>query len=355
MFRKAWKYLISMFVLILLKSIISNFREDRKWLVEILDKLCFHPAIINRPSILFNIKDGFMFNMKNISYMILKLFMFSIKVNCWSSPRRQKWLVKAGIRQQYAKHTNLIIKNFSKPNYCHISIPEKGIPKGKKVVYSVMFGDYDEVIDPIYISTDCDYILFTDSESVSSNIWTVIRVSPNPEYSMKWNSLYYKVMAHRVLPKKYECSIYIDSSILIHGNIIELFRFVDNDSPLVMFKNIGNSSLLEEFESLIRLKWAPPDKIREQYNYYISSGFPDNLGQIESGVLIRYHKQSSVIYAMDTWMKELTLHPYRDQMSIMYSLWKSGVSSYHIIDGSLWDNQFFIHKKREHKIKRKIY
>ena len=90
------------------------------------------------------------------------------------------------------------------------------------------------------------------------------------------------------------------------------------------------------------------------YDDYMSEGFPDNLGLIESAVLVRKHNDARVKRAMEKWMEEFTKYPLRDQFCIMYSLWKINMKDYHMVNGSLWNNQFMIIRTK-HKAERKLY
>lgn len=355
-FRKTKRYLLSFVTIVLLKTIIRCFNSNNLQFKKELTLCGYHPAIVNNPYIVLekhkvNSKLCVGFWVR----FVLRFFAFSIKQNCWFSERRQKMLSLLGIKIQYVKHSNLLLKNSETSHYNESPIFYNDLPQGKKVVYSVLIGDYDDIFDPIYISQDCDYILFTDNTNIKSNVWVIKLVQINEIYSQKWNSLYYKILAHKVLSNEYEFSIYIDTTILIHGDIIQLLRYIDNKHPLVMFKNFGNSSIKEEIESLINLKWVPRDKVEELYNNYLLDGFPDNLGQIESGVLIRKHNNESVRIVMEKWMVEITKYPYRDQFCMMYSLWKTNTKDYLVINKSVWDNQFVIHKKSAHKKTRVLF
>ncbi|GHV58309.1 hypothetical protein FACS1894182_09980 [Bacteroidia bacterium] len=49
---------------------------------------------------------------------------------------------------------------------------------------------------------------------------------------------------------------------------------------------------------------------------------------------------------METWFAEFTKYPYRDQLSVMFSFWKSGFTALKIIEGNVYNNQF-IQENRE--------
>ena len=45
----------------------------------------------------------------------------------------------------------------------------------KKVIYTSIFGGYDQLPDPIYTPKGWDFICFTDSD-IKSNIWKIEKV-----------------------------------------------------------------------------------------------------------------------------------------------------------------------------------
>ncbi len=46
----------------------------------------------------------------------------------------------------------------------------------KYVVYTALFGDYDDFIEPKNIDYKCDFICFTNQENITSDKWKIIYV-----------------------------------------------------------------------------------------------------------------------------------------------------------------------------------
>ncbi len=156
-------------------------------------------------------------------------------------------------------------------------------------------------------------------------------------------------MAHKVLPKKYDYSIYIDAKVFICGDIKQMFSFINKTCQFAMINHGDRNTLLEEIEACVKYKRLTNEKKEIaliQYNEYKLSGFRDNLGLVDTCILIRAHKDLDVVRAMDIWFSEFDKYPMRDQLSIMYSVWKSNVK-YKIVDSSVWSNQFMIIKPHQ--------
>ena len=350
-----FKWMIAFTAIVLLKTIKSYFRdENNKKFKDLLLKEGFHLSIANNPFIVFN--D---FSSKNTVYfnfwakVVLKIFIFSIKKDCWEITKYWKTtkysylLADAGLQQVYVDNINLFAFGYEE-----IKIPENAPINEKMVVYSVMIGDYDDVVDPVYVSDNCDYVLFTDDANLKTNVWKIQLIQPNKNYSDKWNVCYYKFLAHKVLSEQYNYSIYVDAKVFICGDIAQLFKYLNHNCNLALVKHFSRQSVIQEIEACVEAGKVKKEEAMKQYDDYIKKeGFPDNLGLIESCVLIRKHTNSNVQKVMETWFEEFTKHPTRDQFSIMYSLWKNSMKDYCIIDGYVLSNQFMIikptHKKEE--------
>ena len=48
----------------------------------------------------------------------------------------------------------------------------------KIAIYMAIFGGYDFLYEPKYVSDNCDYIVFTDSDLGESDVWDIRQVTP---------------------------------------------------------------------------------------------------------------------------------------------------------------------------------
>lgn len=336
------RLVVALLSVLLLKTIKNYFKVNSEALKNLLLKKGFHPSIAMNPFIVFN-----EYNSKQILYInfwakiVLEIFSLSVKKKCWKSEKNSQLLLWVGFKQAFVYDVDLLFdKTIFFTSYTEINIPENILIKEKVIVYSVMIGDYDEVLDPVYVSDNCDYILFTDNVNVKTKIWKVHLIQSDKNYSKKWNVCYYKFLVHRILPRQYNYSIYVDASILICGDIIQLFQYLNNNVCLAMIKHRIRCSMKQEIDICIEWKVIQEKTGQKQYQDYIDKGFPDDLGLVEAGVLIRKHSDVKVQKVMETWFDEFTKYPTRDQFSIMYSIWKNAMKNYCIIDGEVWSNQF---------------
>ena len=92
----------------------------------------------------------------------------------------------------------------------------------KKVVYTALFGNYDQ-IHSINKEKGYDYFMFTEQnyENITTN-WTILNVEQNMNFTNKIDVMkkqrFYKTHPHLFF-KNYDLSIYIDATFEIKGNL----------------------------------------------------------------------------------------------------------------------------------------
>jgi hypothetical protein len=104
---------------------------------------------------------------------------------------------------------------------------------------------------------------------------------------------------------------------------------------------------VEEKQRCIQRGVIPAEIAEKQVADYLSQGFPDSFGLIDCRCLIRKHSDKQLQQAMEMWFAEFEKYPYRDQLSIMFSFWKSGFDAFKIIDGDVYNNQFIKQNRKE--------
>lgn len=88
----------------------------------------------------------------------------------------------------------------------------------KLVVYTVLFGNYDILKEPLYITPNCDYYILTDQNINSDSVWRKYPlenfVEQIKEFSNIEKARYFKLHLHLLFPK-YKYSMFIDANIQI--------------------------------------------------------------------------------------------------------------------------------------------
>lgn len=219
--------------------------------------------------------------------------------------------------------------------------------KNRIVIYTAIFGGYDELVEPDFLPEGCDFICFTDRD-LNSKIWQIKKVELLVG-DMTRSARNYKILAHRFLAD-YEYSIWVDGNILVKNDANQLINKYLNDYNMAVYdhrqtKRDSRGSVFEEAEVLIKMasngKYKDdPNIIKDQIVKYRQENFPDNNGLISSMIMLRRHNQPDVVQTMEDWWSEIQNHSRRDQLSFNYVAWKNNLNFVYM-DGDSRDNDFF--------------
>lgn len=223
--------------------------------------------------------------------------------------------------------------------------------KLKIVVYSVNIGGYDELKTPDVYDPSVRYILFTDNKYFKSNIWEVNHVDfIDKNLDNRRKARFIKLNPHLVLPN-HDISIWIDHCYKPKFNNAEEFLkeigFFNND--IMSYKHDVRQCIYSESEEVKQQKLDYVDIINSQMSKYRIEGFPRNYGLFDSGFTIR--KNSTFVNEFnDIWWNEVKNFSARDQLSQVYSSWKSGVEIKPIpVGSSIYSNKYLTPKVKHPK------
>ena len=220
----------------------------------------------------------------------------------------------------------------------------------KKIIYTAIFGGYDQLPDPQYKPEGWDFICFTDS-NIQSDIWDIKKVPAIYEDSTR-NARKYKVLPHRWFPD-YEYSLWVDGNILIRENINEL---IDNYlSKVNLAVHDHNQNILDprdcvykETETIFYFGEKngtykdDPNIMKTQMERYIKENYPQNNSLAVTMQLLRRHNKKDCIKAMEQWWQEIKYNSKRDQLSFNYSMWVTK-TPFIYFNGDSRNNKYFLH------------
>lgn len=188
----------------------------------------------------------------------------------------------------------------------------------KKVIVSVITGGYDELPQaPSFQGWDS--IMFTDANVTDPKGWE-IRQLPKVEDSLL-QSRDIKIRPHLHLPE-YELYCYID------GN--QKMKTAPPDFP-IWFTHIRRTNIFQEAKQIINNGRFPADIINQQIDYYKKQGYKDQ-GLFLNGFHVRRNKED-INKLHDVWYEETSKFAPRDQVSLPYAVWKTGIKPENIVTG----------------------
>lgn len=196
-----------------------------------------------------------------------------------------------------------------------------GYRERKKLLYTVVTGDYDnlnEIPEPL---RNWDYVCFTDNPVLHSRTWRIEPLMDGRDLDPVRLSRYYKINNHLV-DSEYLLSIYVDANMRIRGNLDHfLTSALPPDKSLGLMLHPFHASLVEEVELCVTTGKEDESLLREQFRYYTEDkGFADHLPHITARLIIRRSGDGAVQKLMETWFTQLLRWSRRDQVAFNYAL-----------------------------------
>lgn len=190
-------------------------------------------------------------------------------------------------------------------------------------IYTAIFGGYDELKEPEYISPYCDYYIFTDRKVPENSVWKKLDYSFVQE--MNGMDAYHLSKYVKIFPDKffkgYDYSIWVDGTTTI---VADLYAFIDrlNGKIIGMFDNPVHDCIYTEANFLLYYNRVQENIIKKQINSYKNEGYPEHNGMYECTIIVRQHNNSECIKLMNEWWKQIETFSMRDQISFPYIIWK---------------------------------
>lgn len=197
--------------------------------------------------------------------------------------------------------------------------------KKKIAYYTCIFGDYDELVDPAYISDNCDYYFLSDREPKNQTVYKWIDVTkeiPDEVTDPTRKNRYCKINAHKFF-EDYRYSIYVDGHIRVKKEMSDLIYKLRKSRVGTITPFYMQSVYVEAMKCLVSGRDAK-ERVINQIERYWNEGMPEDFGVFLCGVLIREHNNPVCVKLMEDWWLELERGSKRDQISFPYVLWKNG-------------------------------
>ena len=237
--------------------------------------------------------------------------------------------------------------NFESPS------PHLDVKDIKIAVYTCIIGNYDELIEPLFVEPGIDYFVFTDSECPETSAWKKVDITLLEDYRELTPSQLnrkIKMLSFKYL-SEYDYSIYIDGNIEIVACVSPLIQEMGTHAFGVHY-HYKRDCIYDEKVRVIYSRKADKEILGKQINSYKSKGFPCHFGLYENPVLIRMHHDVDTCNLMERWWQEYLKYSTRDQLSLPYVIWETGYDrrKIHIIDRSFYINPRFnkLHSHNKH-------
>ena len=196
----------------------------------------------------------------------------------------------------------------------------------KKAIYSVITGGYDELPQaPSFVGWDV--IMFTDKKHSNSKGWEIRQLPKHNDPLIQSRDI--KIRPHIHVPE-YDLVCYMDAN-------QKLIKEPPNET--MWFRHQRRTNIFQEAEQIINNGRFPSDIVNSQIDYYKSNGYQD-CGLYLNGFQVRDNNNKDIKRLNDVWYEETCRFTPRDQLSLPYAIWKTGISPHNIRSGH--DQRFTI-------------
>lgn len=204
--------------------------------------------------------------------------------------------------------------------------------KGTKItVYTCIVGNYDLLMPPPVKPDGVRFFCFTDRPHRKVDGWEMLPlVHPSSINRPDLINRYHKLFPHHFLLDT-EWSVYIDGNVRLIGNIFLIIdRMASKGAVLACPEHPRRSTIFEEAKACeVQGKFDQRDRdlISRQLAVYKAEGMPKDAPLAANYLVIRCHKSDVLDEAMKLWWEQLQIFTRRDQISLPYVLWKTGLAA----------------------------
>jgi len=200
----------------------------------------------------------------------------------------------------------------------------------KLLVYTCVFGKYDLVFPPIMPEPELDYLIITDDASMQVRGWQTHVVDAAHFLSPKAANLHFRALVHREF-SRYVASLYIDGNIRLIGKTSAFFTdFLASGATLGLFPHPLRETVADEIEACLSAsKVVDRNRVSAEFAYYRQNGFLDDVGLIETAIILKNHRGQDLDAAMEMWWSMFEKFNSRDQFSLPFVISQVEVSCFY--------------------------
>ncbi|UCH47834.1 MAG: DUF616 domain-containing protein [Betaproteobacteria bacterium] len=219
------------------------------------------------------------------------------------------------------------------------------------VVYSCVVNNYDRLMPPRILPKGVSFVCFTDAPKKRVKGWEMQPLAqPSEIHDPALVNRYHKFFSHRVLPDA-DLSIYVDGNLRIEGDLGPLLdQFIASNVAMACPRHPERSDVIDEArfcEYLGKFNSNDTAVIDKQLATYADDGMPSDAPLSENYLILRNHRAEGLDAAMSLWWDELLRFTRRDQISLPYVLWKTGLPYRLIEENASAPNPYF--SRYEHR------
>lgn len=219
--------------------------------------------------------------------------------------------------------------------------------QNSNVIYSCIYGGYENLREHEYREPDTDYVIFTDDPNMESDFFDIRYVPCEDNMHGARFHKRMKCMPHIWL-KEYKTSVWLDANLrIIKPNYMEWVKDNSPNKSITLYKHFclalrhRECAYKELCESMLMHKYKhDKDRFLAQAEHYEDDGFPHEWGLYQSTFIYRHHDNEEVRKLCSFWWQQVMKYSKRFpqcQASLAYSLWKNEIKFDVFDNKKVWD------------------
>ncbi|MDE6365139.1 MAG: DUF616 domain-containing protein [Lachnospiraceae bacterium] len=204
--------------------------------------------------------------------------------------------------------------------------------KDKKIViYTCIVGGYDGLKEPLLLFDNVEYICFTeDAASIrmaEHTKWTICQIPAAiaKKYDRTFSNRYIKMHPKELFPDA-DYAVYVDGNIGIQSFLGAYLIQTKAKTGVAIFSHSQRQCVYVEAKVCISRRKGRREAIEQQMQDYEKAGFPKNYGLYECTIIATDLSNTLSAELMEKWWQEfIRSKSCRDQLSLPYVMWKSGL------------------------------
>ena len=202
----------------------------------------------------------------------------------------------------------------------------KGEVVPKRAIFTVLFGDYDELNElPSNARSDIDALCFTDDPALASSTWTVVHVQPALPGDPIRSQRLVKILGNEILAN-YDETLYLDNSVVLKADPCDVLDDWLSDCDVAMPLHSYHETLINEFDAVVEHQLDSPARVSEQRSHY-TEWFPGTLTGRAVWTAIIARKNTSAVHEFQRiWAMHVLRYSRRDQLSVRVAIESSHVA-----------------------------
>ena len=188
------------------------------------------------------------------------------------------------------------------------------------MVFTAIVNDFEPIKDG-QNTHGADFVIFTDTPH-KSTVWRQLSAT-NLFTDSRRNARWHKANSLIQFPN-YEYTIWLDGSMEMKTNALWLVDNYMQDYDIAVFKHPLRDCLYDEAQVVVSKGKECRSILDRQLDRYRNEGYPSHNGLGETKCVIRRNTPQVKYFEM-LWNHELVNFSKRDQCSLNYCVWKSGI------------------------------